>query len=128
MRRLLSIAVMTAGAICVAIALAHVILGPRAIVGGFFVNPTMDSEDRFYAIFFLFWGAATIYCSRDLRGRQGLFGALLFTFFLGGVARIISALAVGLPNTTFILLGSLELGLPPLFWRWHRATMSGKTR
>jgi Domain of unknown function (DUF4345) len=128
MKRLLSIAAMIAGAICVAIALAHIILGPRAIVGGFFVNPTMDSEDRFYAVFFLFWGVAMIYCSRDLRARQGLFGALLFTFFLGGVARIISALTVGLPNTTFIFLGSLELGLPPLFWWWYRSTMSGKAR
>lgn len=126
MRRILAVAVMIAGVICVAIALAHVILGPRAIVGGVFVNPTMDSEDRFYAVFFLFWGAAIVYCSRDLRSRQGLFGALLLTFFLGGIARIISVLAVGLPNMTFVCLGLLELGLPPLFWFWHRATLSSK--
>jgi Domain of unknown function (DUF4345) len=128
MPRLLAFAVMIAGAICVAIALAHIVMGPRAIVGGFFVNATMDSEDRFYAVFFLAWGSAMIYCSRALRARQELFGALLFTFFLGGVARIISALMVGLPNTTFIFLGALELVVPPLFWWWYRAAAPGKTR
>jgi Domain of unknown function (DUF4345) len=128
MLRLLNIAVLIAGAICVAIALAHIVVGPRAIVGGFFVNATMDSEDRFYAVFFLAWGAAMIYCARDLRARQELFGALLLTFFLGGVARVISALAVGPPNTTFIFLGALELGLPPLFWWWHRAIVAATAR
>jgi len=103
------------------IALAHVAIGPHAIPGGVFVNTTMDSEDRFYATLFLGWGAAMIYCSRDLRERKGLFDALLLIFFLGGIARIISALLVGLPSTLFIFLGSLELVLPPLLWWWNRA-------
>jgi hypothetical protein len=113
---------MVVGAICVIIALAHIAVGPHAIPGGVFVNTTMDSEDRFYATLFLGWGAAMIYSSRDLQARSGLLGALLLTFFLGGIARIISALFVGLPNALFIFLGSLELALPPLLWWWHRAT------
>jgi hypothetical protein len=129
MPRLLAFVVMLAGAICVVIALAHIAVGPRAIVGGAFVNATMDSEDRFYAVFFLGWGATMIYCSRELSAKEGLFGALLLTFFLGGVARIISALLVGIPTTLFVCLGALELVLPPLLWWWYRAAMTeqGKT-
>jgi hypothetical protein len=97
------------------------------IPGGVYVNATMDSEDRFYATLFLAWGAAVIYCSRDLRRREALFAVLLLTFFLGGIARIISALMVGLPNALFIFLGLLELVLPPLFWWWHRAVATAAT-
>jgi hypothetical protein len=128
MRRLLPVTIMIVGVICVIIALAHIAVGPYAIPGGAFVNTTMDSEDRFYATLFLGWGVAMIYCSRDLRARSGLFGALLLTFFLGGVARIISALLVGLPNTLFVFLGSLELVLPPLLWWWHRTAIATKVQ
>jgi hypothetical protein len=121
--RILPIAVRLAGAFCIVIGLAHIALGPHAIVGGVFVNATMDSEDRFYAVFFLAWGAAMMHCARDLRAERRLFGALLLTFFLGGVARIISALLVGLPNTVFVVLGVIELTFPLLFWCWYRATI-----
>ncbi|MBV9459547.1 MAG: DUF4345 domain-containing protein [Bradyrhizobium sp.] len=119
--RLFPATIMMFGATCIIISLAHIAIGPHAIPGGVFVNTTMDSEDRFYATLFLGWGAAMIYASRDLEARSGLLGALLLTFFLGGIARIISALLVGFPNTLFIFLGSLELLLPPLLWWWHRA-------
>ena len=120
MTRLLSVFVFIFGAICVLIALAHIALGPQIIPGSITVTPTMDSEDRFYAVMFLGWGAAIMYCALDLRERGALFGALLLTFFLGGIARIISALMVGLPSLLFIFLGLLELALPPWLWRWYR--------
>jgi Domain of unknown function (DUF4345) len=121
MRRVLSFLVLIFGMVCCLIACAHIAAGPAAIFGSIPVNATMDSEDRFYATLFLAWGAAMIYCSRHLAARQTLFGVLLFIFFLGGVARIISALLVGLPNALFMFLGSLELVLPPVLWLWHRA-------
>jgi hypothetical protein len=108
--------------VCCLIALAHIVLGPASIPGSIPVNATMDSEDRFYATLFLGWGAAMIYCARSLERKERLFGALLLTFFLGGVARVVSASLVGLPNALFVFLGSLELMLPPLLWWWHLAT------
>ena len=123
MRRVFLAVVVVLGAICIVIAASHIAIGQRVIPGGLFVNPTMDSEDRFYATLFLGWGAAMIYCARDLAARKGLFHALLAIFFLGGVARIVSALAVGLPSPLFVFLGALELILPPLLWGWRRAAM-----
>ncbi len=116
MLRALSLFAALFGAICMVIALAHIALGPAAIPGSVPVNATMDSEDRFYATLFLGYGAAMIWSSRALVPRRDVFGALLLIFFLGGIARIISALAVGLPNTLFIVLGSAELLLPPILW------------
>jgi hypothetical protein len=122
MRGLLAVLVAIFGIVCAVIGLAHIVLGPHAIWGAVPVNATMDSEDRFYATYFIAFGVAIAWASRDLVARERLFGVLLLVFFLGGVARIVSAVMVGLPNGLFIFLGSLELILPPLFWFWHRAT------
>lgn len=122
MRKLLEALILVFGIVCMAIACLHIAIGPSSIPGSVPVNATMDSEDRFYATLFLGFGAVLIWCSRDLRARESVFGALLLTFFLGGVARIVSVFAVGWPSPLFIFLGSLELILPPLFWLWHRRT------
>ena len=37
------------GLIVIGISLAHIAIGPRAIIGGAAVNPTMAGEDRFFA-------------------------------------------------------------------------------
>jgi len=108
------------GITCIIIALAHIAIGPSAIPGSIPVNATMDSEDRFYATLFLGFGAALVWCSQNLRERGGVFKVLLLVFFLGGIARIISAVQVGMPNELFVFLGALELILPPVFWFWWR--------
>ena len=88
----------------------------------------MDSEDRFYATLFLGFGAAQIWCARDLARRGTLFGALLVgvlprrdraTDFVG---------AVGSPSGLFTFLGGLELALPPLLWFWFRLNLSDPRR
>jgi hypothetical protein len=37
------------GVIVIGISLAHFAIGPKAIIGGVAVNPTMAGEDRFFA-------------------------------------------------------------------------------
>lgn len=120
MQRVLALFVLLFGLVCCAIALAHIALGPAAIPGSVPVNATMDSEDRFYATLFFGFGVALIWVSRDLQSREGVFRALLATFFAGGVARVVSAAAVGAPSSLFVFLGTVELVLPPLLWAWHR--------
>ena len=109
------------GIAAIGIALLHIILGPAVIPGSVPVNATMDSEDRFYATLFLGFGMALIWCARDLSRRSGVAYALLALFFAGGMARVISIIAVGWPHTLFIFLGGLELALPPtvgwMIWR-----------
>jgi hypothetical protein len=108
------------GLVCIGIALVHISLGPSSIPGSVPVNATMDSEDRFYATLFLGFGAALIWCSRDLTARSREFLALQAVFFLGGVARLISWAQVGPPVPMFVFLGAIELVLPGLLWAWLR--------
>ncbi len=120
MRRTLGALVTLFGVVCLIISLVHIVFGPASIPGSVPVNPTMDSEDRFYASLFTGFGATLIWCGADLGTRQRVFAVLLAVFFLGGVARIISAVAVGWPSSLFIFLGGVELLLPPLLWLWTR--------
>jgi len=122
MRATLKGFVMLFGAVCMAIALVHIGYGPASIPGGVPVNATMDSEDRFYATLFLGFGAANIWCAEDMGPRTSVFRALMLVFFIGGIARLISAMQVGLPSPLFVFLGSLELAIPPIvLWAQAKA-------
>ena len=72
----------------------------------------MDSEDRFYATLFLGFGAAVLWCVRAVERKSAIVYWLMLTFFLGGLARIMSIIAVGWPNALFVLLTLVELVLP----------------
>jgi len=102
------------GVTTILIASLHVALGPAAIPGSIRVNATMDSEDRFYATLFAAYGVALLWCIRDVERKSAAVYFLAGTFFAGGLARVVSMLAVGPPNAFFIAMMSLEL-LIPLF-------------
>ena len=110
------------GAVCTGIALVHIAFGPSSIPGSVPVNAVMDSEDRFYATLFLGFGLAHIWAARDLARRTGVVLALQAVFFAGGLARIVSAVAVGMPGPFITFLGALELAIPPIVWLALRRT------
>jgi Domain of unknown function (DUF4345) len=114
--RLISGFLATFGVVCAAIALTHIVFGPASIPGAVPVNAVMDSEDRFYAALFFGFGLAHIWTSRDLARRSGVVLAMQATFFFGGIARLVSVIAVGTPGTLFSTLGALELLIPLLVW------------
>jgi len=116
MRRALQIILIVGGLATVLIALAHIALGPAVIPGSVPVNPTMDSEDRFYATMFLGFGFALLWCAASIHERSKFIRFLIVLFFLGGCARVISILLVGPPNLFFQAMTALELLLPPLIW------------
>ena len=94
------------------IALAHVALGPAAIPGGLPGNATMDSEDRFYAVFFLAYGVGLLWCTRDVERKSSVVYFLAATFFVRGLARLVSMARVGPPHVFFVVMTALELGVP----------------
>lgn len=123
MVRALSLFIGLFGAVCLAIGCAHFVLGPQAIPGAVPVNATMDSEDRFYGTLFAAFGLAHMWIARDLVRRAKLLWGLQLAFFAGGIARIVSWVAVGPPDLLFRFLGSLELIIPPLIWWWYRRAL-----
>ena len=72
----------------------------------------MDSEDRFYATLFLGYGFALLYCIKAIETHSELIYALAAVFFLGGIARLISIIQVGLPIPFFVLMMGFEFLLP----------------
>ncbi len=100
------------GVSAIAIAALHVALGPAAIPGSIPVNPTMDSEDRFYATLFAAYGVALLWCIRDIERKSTVVYFLAATFFVGGLARLVSVVSVGLPNPFFVVMTVLELLIP----------------
>lgn len=115
--RLLLVAVLTLGGLAaVGIALTHIVVGPASIPGSIPVNATMDSEDRFYATIFLGYGLALLWCTRAIDRRANFIRFLAAILFAGGVSRVISIAAVGLPNALFQALTALEFVAPALVW------------
>jgi hypothetical protein len=112
MRRALQVLLGLFGVTAIFISLLHVVLGPASIPGAVPVNATMDSEDRFYATLFLAFGLALLWCMKDVEHKAKVVYFLMLTFFVGGLARLVSMLAVGLPNNFFIAMTVLELLLP----------------
>lgn len=116
MARVLRAFLIVFGVIDVLIALLHLVLGPASIPGSVPVNATMDSEDRFYATLFLGFGAACVACARDVAKRGDVVRFLAATFFLGGLARLVSMAVAGVPHAFFVAMTPLELGIPVFLW------------
>ncbi len=73
-----------------------------------------DSEMRFYAVFWMAYGAVLLWAvSRASLDRRIVYAALAL-FFLGGVGRAMSVLQVGWPDPLFQILMWIELSAPVL--------------
>ena len=116
MRALLQVLVGGTGVVAMVISLLHIVFGPACIPGTMAVNATLDSEDRFYAVFFFAYGWALLWCARDVEQKREPLRLLGALFFAGGVTRLISMLAMGAPHGLFIALTPIELGLPLTWW------------
>jgi low temperature requirement protein LtrA len=102
------------GVIVIAISLAHMAIGPRAIIGAVAVNPTMAGEDRFFAGLFLCTGIALLWCSRDVHRKRIYVNLLAAVFFIGGIGRLLGVVLDGTPNGFYLAMLAVELALPPL--------------
>jgi Domain of unknown function (DUF4345) len=81
---------------------------------------TMDNELRFYATLWGAYGVLLLLAARDFAARSSHVPWLAAAFFVGGVGRALSWLAVGPPHPFFLALMTIELVLPPvliLLWR-----------
>ena len=108
------------GISCCAIAPAHLALGIAAIPGAGTHNATLDSENRFYAAMFLGFGGALVWTAMDLQARAATFRALMGVFFVGGLGRVASWIAMGPPAPLFIGLLVVELVFPAALVIWSR--------
>lgn len=110
----------TGGVIATAAGLHTVIAGARSIASQRTANPSVESELRFYAAFYVAYGVVALQVApradRDTAAVRALAGAL----FLAGLARAGGWLAVGRPHGLQRGLLVIELAAPPLVVAWQR--------
>ncbi len=82
------------------------------------LEPSLNSQNRFYGVAFAFYGVALYLCAGDIRRYEPILKALLYVFFLAGVARVISWATHGAPAPLVMLLLATELLLPPALLVW----------
>ena len=83
------------------------------------LDPTIDSQNRFYGAAFSLYGVVLLLASaKPVLYRSVLLWTLL-VFFLAGVARLVSVFATGWPPSLVVALLVVELILPPLLAIWY---------
>ncbi|HJT91002.1 MAG TPA: DUF4345 domain-containing protein [Mycobacterium sp.] len=114
MRRAFQVLLALIGVIVIGISVAHMALGPTAIIGAIAVNPTMDGEDRFFAGVFLCFGVALLWCARDVEHKRTYVNFVAAAFFVGGIGRFLALVLAGVPHPFYVAMLVVELALPPL--------------
>ncbi|ALO06210.1 hypothetical protein AQF52_0613 [Streptomyces venezuelae] len=109
--------VLTMGYACVAIGIAHVLLGNASIPGAESAGPTIDSLGRFFGAIFAGYGLAWLWAARQRPIPATAVRLLTAVFLLGAVGRLLSLAVEGRPHAFQMALAALELALSPLlFW------------
>lgn len=75
-------------------------------------SANVDSEMRFYALMFVFYGGVLVQTAKDVDTHFKRVPLLLSIFFLAGSARSLGYVFTGKPHLLFIILMCVELGLP----------------
>ena len=114
MRTMTQILVALTGLAVVGIALAHLVLGGAAVIGGSPLNATAEGEHRFFAALFLCFGLAFLWCVPHIETKLLPLRLLAAAFLFGGLARLASAAVSGPPNAFYTAMLVVELAWPVL--------------
>ena len=97
------------------------VFGTEIIRSGGGSNPSVESELRFYAVFYVGFGLYLWSIAPEIasRGRELRWAAALL--FCGGLARVIGVLVDGWPEADYVILMIVELVLPLVLVLWQRS-------
>ena len=113
--------------VIIAVAGLHLVFGMHAesLLGAVLpaqvaADPTLNSQNRFYGVAFAFHGVALWICAGDIPRFRPILLALLWVFFMAGLARLVAWALHGAPAPAVVGLLLLELLLPPVLLAWLR--------
>lgn len=109
------------GAVMVVAGSSTVIGGADLIPGVETVTPSVDSEMRFYAVWYVVGGLFLLRAVPRIGAETFVIRVIAGAFFLAGCARVLSWLAVGRPHPFAVALMVIELVLPLVIVPWQRA-------
>ncbi|QIG78984.1 DUF4345 domain-containing protein [Stakelama tenebrarum] len=111
-------------ALCVAVAVPLVTAGIGIVRGAAWLTPgevpaDLDSHFRYLSGIFLALGIAFASCIPGIERNGGRFRLLGAMVVAGGLARLVSALSIGLPSAGHAAGLVMELGVVPLLMLWQ---------
>jgi Domain of unknown function (DUF4345) len=114
---------------CAGAGLCHALLGVSGdwivgVVPSNPVDPSLDSQNRFYGAAFLLYGLLLWSGAKDVVRFAPILRAVFAVLFLAGCARGLAVLAHGLPTPQILFLWSTEIILPPVMWVWLNITLA----
>jgi hypothetical protein len=115
----LVVVVYVLGAVAIVTGLLAVIFGPAAQLGGAPGVPSSDSQFRYANMVWLCAGLVLVWSARKPSERALVTRTVLLIAAAGGIGRLISIFATGLPHPFYLVTMVLELVLTPLIVLWH---------
>ena len=109
------------GTVAIVFGSVTVIFGNHSLPSPNAAAVNIDSELRFYAAWYVIAGVLALRVARRVERETFLLRLLSTGLFLGGTARVISLIAVGVPDPTQIALMIVELILPVVLVVWQGA-------
>jgi hypothetical protein len=113
--RPLQVVLFLLGLVAVVAGLVTVLTGADGMPGDSRATPNVESELRFYAVFWTAFGVVALRAARSPERHLLAIRGLALFLFLGGVARGVAWVAEGRPDAEFLVLMALELLLPVFF-------------
>ncbi|HEV2791079.1 MAG TPA: DUF4345 domain-containing protein [Solirubrobacterales bacterium] len=113
------------GAVAVVAGIYTVLTGTAGMAGDNGATANVESELRFYSVFWTGFGVLALHAARRPERETTLLRGLALFLFLGGLARIPAWIASDRPDAPFLVLMALELVLP-LFILWAQARIRGR--
>ena len=109
----------------IAAGLLSVVFGSDIIRDGGASNANVESELRFYAVFYVAFGVYLWWLAPRVaeRGRELRWAAAVL--FCGGLARAVGVFVDGWPEADYVMLMAVELVLPPVLVLWQRSLARG---
>lgn len=101
--------------------LATVVLGTASLLSEGNFTPDVDTELRFYAVWYVASGYLLLRSLSDLAGATVMVRVVGVAFFVAGCARALSWAVVGRPSTLPVILMVVELLLPFVILPWQAA-------
>jgi Domain of unknown function (DUF4345) len=124
--RALRVAFRIGGVVATAAGLHTVIAGARSIAGQDTANPSLESELRFYAAFYVAYGVIALRVAPRADRDAAAVRALAAVLFVAGLARGGGWLKVGRPHGLQRVLLVIELAAPPTVIAWQRRVRPAK--
>ena len=81
-------------------------------------DPTLDSQNRFYGVYFALSGVLLLLCASDIPRYATVLRCVLWVFFVAGLARLVGIAIYGFPSAPVLGLLVVELVVPPVLAWW----------